>query len=538
VNAQGTLQVRSVRTRSNAAAENQLSFPLRRSTFWWSLLAVTVLRILVAVRLPFTIDEPYYWLWGQHPALGYYDHPPLAGWLLALTSLLGDDVLIVRAPVLIGAAACAVLVFFYARSLTRNEEAATAAGIAILFAPYYSVMAVLVGPEFALLAAWAWSLYAWHDALFNPRARGSFLRWTHAGLALGVCLLAKFTAFAFVAGLGLFFLIAPQSRRWLRSPWPWTAALIALVVYSPFLFWNARNGWQTFLFQASARTFDARIGRLLPLTGESLLGLSPLIALAFFPAVRGAVRESFRAVDGERLRLPLAVSLPPLLGFFLLGPFTGVQVYWTLCCYIGLFPLLGAWYAERATAAQALRRRRRFIAAVALAAVLLLVTCLAASFPRLMFVLAGRPEGTGVTEPYAMAGVADLMEQEREHMPQPGRTFLAAEDYRLASHLTLLVGPPVLMLTMDRRGLEYFRWQAPGLLAGDDCVLLLRQPFEIDREELKEGLQRAFDSVENAAAHVVRWQGRPARTFWMVRAYGFHPDRAGNLIRRSGIAGF
>lgn len=30
---------------------------------------------LVAVNL--VSDEAYYWMWGQHPALSYFDHPPL-----------------------------------------------------------------------------------------------------------------------------------------------------------------------------------------------------------------------------------------------------------------------------------------------------------------------------------------------------------------------------------------------------------------------------------------------------------------------------
>ena len=32
------------------------------------------------------MDEAYYWMWGQHPALSYYDHPPLNSWLLSLSS--------------------------------------------------------------------------------------------------------------------------------------------------------------------------------------------------------------------------------------------------------------------------------------------------------------------------------------------------------------------------------------------------------------------------------------------------------------------
>ena len=52
----------------------------------WRALAVAFLALklvlLVAAR-PF-MDETYYWLWGQHLALSYFDHPPLVGWTQAL----------------------------------------------------------------------------------------------------------------------------------------------------------------------------------------------------------------------------------------------------------------------------------------------------------------------------------------------------------------------------------------------------------------------------------------------------------------------
>ena len=33
-------------------------------------------------------DEAYCWLWGQHPALSYYDHPPLNAWLQGIAGAL------------------------------------------------------------------------------------------------------------------------------------------------------------------------------------------------------------------------------------------------------------------------------------------------------------------------------------------------------------------------------------------------------------------------------------------------------------------
>src|SRR5262245_33285905 len=36
----------------------------------WSLLKVNLVS-----------DEAYYWMWGQHPELSYFDHPPLNAWM-------------------------------------------------------------------------------------------------------------------------------------------------------------------------------------------------------------------------------------------------------------------------------------------------------------------------------------------------------------------------------------------------------------------------------------------------------------------------
>ena len=33
------------------------------------------------------------------------------------------------------------------------------------------------------------------------------------------------------------------SRRWLKTPWPWTTILIALLFTTPVIVWNARHGW-------------------------------------------------------------------------------------------------------------------------------------------------------------------------------------------------------------------------------------------------------------------------------------------------------
>ena len=51
-------------------------------------LIIKVFFLMYAKPLP---DEAYYWLWSKNIALSYFDHPPLATWVLALLSSISDN---------------------------------------------------------------------------------------------------------------------------------------------------------------------------------------------------------------------------------------------------------------------------------------------------------------------------------------------------------------------------------------------------------------------------------------------------------------
>src|SRR5574342_803708 len=48
--------------------------------------ATALLRAFAFRGLDLYTDEAYYWLWSTRPAAGYFDHPPMVAWLVALSS--------------------------------------------------------------------------------------------------------------------------------------------------------------------------------------------------------------------------------------------------------------------------------------------------------------------------------------------------------------------------------------------------------------------------------------------------------------------
>ena len=72
-----------------------------RQIFLAVLLLTTLLKVWLAAAIPLTGDEAYFYQWGKHLDWGYYDHPPMGGWLLALMQTLSSAVLVLRLPAIL-----------------------------------------------------------------------------------------------------------------------------------------------------------------------------------------------------------------------------------------------------------------------------------------------------------------------------------------------------------------------------------------------------------------------------------------------------
>ena len=68
-------------------------FPLLAATF--------ALKLLLAAFVPFSGDEAYFLIWGQRPDFGFYDHPPMVGWLLWLMLRVSEAEWVLRLPVVL-----------------------------------------------------------------------------------------------------------------------------------------------------------------------------------------------------------------------------------------------------------------------------------------------------------------------------------------------------------------------------------------------------------------------------------------------------
>ena len=208
--------------------------------------AMTVLRIAYADVMELRTDEAYYWTWSKESALSFLDHPPMIAWLIRFsTAIFGDTAFGVRFCGIVAMLVTQLLLADIVWRVTRDIRAVVFAVLMMEAALYYGLLMAKVAPDVALIpfaVAMIWALVRLAESN-DPRW------WLAAGLFAGLALLSKFTVVMWLPAVAAFALVPDWRWRRLRSPYPYLAVLIALVLFSPVLIWNAQHDWASFRFQ-------------------------------------------------------------------------------------------------------------------------------------------------------------------------------------------------------------------------------------------------------------------------------------------------
>src|SRR6185437_13984738 len=208
--------------------------------------AMTALRVAYACLIDLRTDEAYYWTWSKEHALCFLDHPPMISWFIRFgTAIFGDTNLGVRFAGVLAMLVTQLLLADIVRRVTNDIRAVVLAVLMPEAALYYGLLMAKVSPDVAMIpfaVAMLWTLVRLSES-------GDGRWWLAAGLFAGLALLSKFTAVMLVPDVLAFMLVPGWRGRWLSSPTPWLAALIAVGVFLPVLVWNAGHDWASFRFQ-------------------------------------------------------------------------------------------------------------------------------------------------------------------------------------------------------------------------------------------------------------------------------------------------
>ena len=316
-----------------------------RGWFWLALAATLAFRGWLAAVAPITADEAYFILWGKAPALGYYDHPPMIGWLLAPLVALSDAPWLLRLPAVVMPALVALAVRGALSAwFATGEERASLAGLAVLLVPM-NVWNVLVTTDTPLMLFSVASVLAFARGVQRDSS-GWFLG---AGVLLGLAFLSKY----FAVLLGLAFLAYCITKKNFK---PFALAFLGGLPFGLLnLYWNYEACWCNVMFNAINRHEDAGLSWTTPL----LYALS--LAYLAAPLLWYAWRERRALGRGEPLRRALLLAwLVPLAVFAALSPVKRIGLHWLLSFLPALALSVALVLDEKR-----LKRAARFFAAFA-----------------------------------------------------------------------------------------------------------------------------------------------------------------------------
>jgi 4-amino-4-deoxy-L-arabinose transferase-like glycosyltransferase len=100
--------------------------------------------------------------------------------------------------------------------------------------------------------------------------------WLAMGAVIGLGMMTRYTMGVHVVGLILAVLLTP-ARKYLKSPWLWAGATLALLIFLPNLLWQVQNNFISLEFQSAIHERDVRIGRADGYLTDQLLMANPFM---------------------------------------------------------------------------------------------------------------------------------------------------------------------------------------------------------------------------------------------------------------------
>lgn len=301
-------------------------------------LTVALLHLLVAGRVPLSADEAHYALYGLHLDWSYFDHPPLVGWLQALVLPFSQSEFALRLwPIALGTAT-SLVIYIFARRLFPQQSPWLGFWSVVFYQSglLFQALGLALVPETPLVLFTLLALLALLRALERAQRRD----WLLFGLCLGLAGLSKYTAVT-VALSAVLFVVLQKRLDVLRTPGPWLAVLVAALLISPVLCWNATHDWISFRYQlghgfrpkdwAWSRVGISQAGQVFAYApGIYVFGLIALVA-------------GFREWRERGVQLSLLLVLPVLLLFVSGSGREETLPHWTALAWAGVAPLAVRW---------------------------------------------------------------------------------------------------------------------------------------------------------------------------------------------------
>ena len=294
-------------------------------------LALIILRIGFIGTTMVIDDEAYYAMYARHLSPGYIDHGPIVAIIIWIsTFFFGETGFGVR----IGAVLMlSVLGWILYRFGETQFSPRTGIILSLLVTAnlLFHTNGIIITPDAPLAFFTIIAILMYYKAYHqNPKY---FLP---GGILLGLALMSKISAVFPALAIALYPIVNHQKREYLKDFRYYGSFLIALMVFSPFLIWNANNDWAFFTYQGAHVSQGGGWNSFIELWLGLFILLGPV--LFYFATVKPAaiclkrVRQNTGSDDLYYFSLTATV---PLLYFLVHSFFSRMEVNWPAPVFFG-----------------------------------------------------------------------------------------------------------------------------------------------------------------------------------------------------------
>ena len=226
-------------------------------------------------------DEFYYLACANRLDFGYVDHPPFSIWILALwKSLFGDSMFVIRMVPAIVTSINLFMIGLFTYRLGGGKTAVLISTITFMLSPIFLGMNTIYSMNTFDFLFWISSAYIFLRIIQTNDHK----LWLLLGIVIGFGLLNKTSMLWLCSGIAVGTLFTPL-RKELKTMYPYFAAAIALIIFSPYFIWNMTHDFAHLEFMKNAAS--RKYGGLTPVSFliDQILILNPLSILIWLPGL-------------------------------------------------------------------------------------------------------------------------------------------------------------------------------------------------------------------------------------------------------------
>src|SRR5262245_17935499 len=191
-----------------------------------AILGMAAVRLWLAGTLGLTDDEAYYRLWALAPAMSYYDHPPMVGWMIAAGRWVAGDTPLGLRFIAVLVSLIGPFVLWRTAALLFGPALGRRAVWIALAMPLLGVGGVIITPDTPSVLFWG--LAGWALAELHVSRNANW--WLAVGVFAGLGLISKYSNLFVGAGILLWLVLVRANRPWFLTWQLWAGGAIACVL--------------------------------------------------------------------------------------------------------------------------------------------------------------------------------------------------------------------------------------------------------------------------------------------------------------------